>query len=179
MLRLFAGISLPPQERLRLSLVAGGLPGIRWIDPGNYHVTLRFIGEIGEDLAADIDEALARIRFTPFPLTILGIGAFGPPVKPRVVYAGVEASEPLYHLRERVEIVLARAGIVPEGGRYVPHVTLGYAQTGAGPQVARFIEANNLLRLDPFTVDRFELIRSTVTKSGSIYDAVAEYPARS
>jgi RNA 2',3'-cyclic 3'-phosphodiesterase len=52
MLRLFVGISFPPELKLRLSLLCSGVPGAKWVDPGNFHLTLRFIGEIGEDVAA-------------------------------------------------------------------------------------------------------------------------------
>ena len=62
MLRLFVGIALPPELRLALSLLEGGLPGARWVDPGNYHITLRFIGEVDEGAAGDVDLALAQLR---------------------------------------------------------------------------------------------------------------------
>ena len=58
MIRLFVGIALPPELRLRLSLLCAGLPGARWVDPGNLHLTLRFIGEVDEGVASDIDAAL-------------------------------------------------------------------------------------------------------------------------
>ena len=51
MLRLFVGIALPPEQKLALSLLANGLPGARWVDAGNYHLTLRFIGEVDEGLS--------------------------------------------------------------------------------------------------------------------------------
>jgi len=66
MIRLFVGIALPPELRLRLSLLAGGVPGARWVDPGNLHLTLRFIGEVDEGVAGDIDDALARIKAPRF-----------------------------------------------------------------------------------------------------------------
>ena len=59
MLRLFVGIGFPPELKLRLSSLCSGVDGARWVDPGNFHLTLRFIGETAEDVAADIDEALA------------------------------------------------------------------------------------------------------------------------
>ena len=66
MLRLFVGIEFPPELKLRLSLLCTGVPGARWVDPGNFHLTLRFIGEITEDLAGDVDEALAGIKASRF-----------------------------------------------------------------------------------------------------------------
>ncbi|HUN46892.1 MAG TPA: RNA 2',3'-cyclic phosphodiesterase, partial [Stellaceae bacterium] len=77
MLRLFVGIGLPPDLKLRISLMCSGVPEARWVDPGNYHLTLRFIGEVDEGVAGDIDAALLRIQAPPFPLTLAGVGQFG------------------------------------------------------------------------------------------------------
>ena len=90
MLRLFVGIGFPPELKLRLSLLCSGVPGAKWVDPGNFHLTLRFIGEIGEDVAADIDDALSRLRARRFTLQIAGTGVFGGG-KSRAVY-GRESS---------------------------------------------------------------------------------------
>jgi len=57
MLRLFVGIEFPPELKLHLSMLCTSIPGAKWVDAGNLHLTLRFIGEVGEDVAADIDEA--------------------------------------------------------------------------------------------------------------------------
>jgi len=64
------GIDLPPELKLRLSLLCVGVPEARWVDPGNFHVTLRFIGEVDEGLASDIDAALSRLRGPSFPLAL-------------------------------------------------------------------------------------------------------------
>jgi 2'-5' RNA ligase len=178
MLRLFVGLALPPEQRLTLSILCHGLPGVKWVDPGNYHVTLRFIGEVDEGLAADIDQALAGIRFKPFDLAIAGTGSFGSDDKPRVVYAGLDRSEPLIKLHERVESALMRAGLPPEGRRFTPHVTLGQVRNGNPIEIRRFASENNLLRLAPFRVEAFQLVRSYLTKAGAIYEDVAEYPFR-
>ena len=77
MLRLFVGIEFPPELKLRLSLLCTGVPGARWVDPGNFHLTLRFIGEISEDIAADVDEALVRVKAGRFSLQLAGAGVFG------------------------------------------------------------------------------------------------------
>ena len=89
MLRLFVGIEFPPQLKLRLSLLQSGMAGARWIDPGNFHLTLRFIGEIDEGTAADVDEALLRLKARPFSVQLAGVGVFGGE-KPRTLWVGVE-----------------------------------------------------------------------------------------
>jgi 2'-5' RNA ligase len=176
MLRLFVGIDLPPEIKLALSVIAVGLPGVKWVDPGNYHVTLRFIGEVDEGVAADIDEALAGIKARRFGLNVVGVGLFGSEDKPRVLYAGVERAPLLVELRDKVGQALGRAGVPPEGRHFTPHVTLANIRAGNPVDLGRYLEANNLLRLPEIAVDRFQLVQSYLTKAGSLYEAAADYP---
>src|SRR5579862_1283084 len=160
MLRLFVGIMLPPQHRLALSAICLGLHGAKWVDPGNMHVTVRFIGEVDEAAAADIDEALSRIRVERFSLTVAGLGLFGPEGKPRALYAVIERSESLIRLHERVDHALMRLMIPPEPRRFTPHVTLARFRAARPAEVRSFVAVNNLLRLEPFEAGSFHLVVS-------------------
>jgi RNA 2',3'-cyclic 3'-phosphodiesterase len=177
MIRLFVGIELPPELRLRLSLLCVGLPGARWVDPGNLHLTLRFIGEVDEGMASDIDAGLARVRAPRFAVTLAGTGCFGGD-KPRLLWIGIENSDALFQLRDRIEAALRRAGLAPDTRRYSPHVTLARLRQGAVPQVQAFLSAHAPFRADPIPVDRFSLIASYPTKSGAIYEDQADYALR-
>jgi 2'-5' RNA ligase len=176
MLRLFVGIDLPPETKLALSVIAAGLPGVKWVDPGNYHVTLRFIGEVDEGMAADIDTELAGIRARRFALCIAGVDLFGTEDKPRILYAGVERTPALVELRDKVGAALGRAGVAPEGRAFTPHVTLADIRAGRHADLGHYLENHNLLRLPEIAVDRFQLVQSYLTKAGSLYEAAAEYP---
>jgi 2'-5' RNA ligase len=177
MIRLFVGIVLPPELRLRLSLLAGGLPGARWVDPGNLHLTLRFIGDIDEGTASDIDGALAQIRAARFVVTVAGIGTFGGD-KPHTLWAGVEKNPALAQLHDRVESALVRLGLAPGQRRYAPHVTLARLRQVPMPRLQDFLLRHALVRAEPFAVDRFSLIASYLTKSGAIYEDQADYALR-
>ena len=63
--RLFTGLEIPPQVAQSLAMMRGGLPGARWIDPENYHLTLRFIGDIDDALARDIASLLGGVQRAP------------------------------------------------------------------------------------------------------------------
>jgi len=178
MLRLFVGIEFPAELKLRLSLLRSGIPGAKWVDPGNFHLTLRFIGEIGEDLAADIDEALSRLRARRFMLQIAGTGVFGGGDKPRSLWAGVERNPELAALRDKIEQALIRAGLPPETRKFAPHVTLARLQNPALDKLGDFLAAHARFRADPLPVDGFSLIASFQTKSGSVYEDQADYPLR-
>src|SRR5438876_11611671 len=109
MLRLFVGIEFPPELKLDLSLLCSGVPGAKWVDPGNLHLTLRFIGEVTEDVAADIDEALARVQARRFSLRLAGTGVFGGN-RPRALWVGVEREPDLVVLHGKIELALTRMG---------------------------------------------------------------------
>ena len=171
MLRLFVGIGLPPEIKLRLWPLCAGVPGARWVDPENHHVTLRFIGEVDESTAGDIDAALAQIKARRFELALAGIGQFGD----RSLWVGVEKNPALFQLHDKIEMALMRLGLAPEPRRYAPHVTLARLKQAAVPRLQDFLHDHALFRADPFQVERFSLIASYPTKSGSIYEDQADY----
>ena len=175
MLRLFVGIGFPPELKLRLSLLCSGVPGAKWVDPGNFHLTLRFIGAIGEDVAADIDDALSRLRARRFTLQIAGTGVFGGE-KLRSLWAGVERSPELAGLRDKVEQTLIRVGLAPEPRKFSPHVTLARLRDPPLDKLREFLVARAQFRADPLRVEGFSLIASFQTKSGSVYEDQADYP---
>jgi RNA 2',3'-cyclic 3'-phosphodiesterase len=172
MLRLFVGIALPPELKLRLSLLCAGVPGARWVDPGNYHLTLRFIGEVDEGLASDIDAALLQIRAPRFDVTVAGVGRFGD----RLLWVGVDKNPPLLHLRDKVESSLVRLGLEADTRRYAPHVSLARLRNASETKLQAFLQENALFRAEPFPVAQYSLIASYLTKSGSIYEDQADYP---
>jgi 2'-5' RNA ligase len=122
--RLFTGLQIPPEIGLMLSLKRGGLTGARWIDPENYHITLRFIGDVDHATADDIVDGLERLNNSlSFNVRLTHLGTFGGD-KPRALFAGVEPDESLTRLQAAQERVLQRVGLPPEGRKFVPHVTL-------------------------------------------------------
>ena len=174
MLRLFVGIGFPPELKLRLSLLCSGVPGAKWVDPGNFHATLRFIGEISEDLAADIDDALSRLRARRFTLQMAGTGVFGD--KPRSLWAGIERSPELVGLRDKIEQALIRVGLPPEPRKFSPHVTLARLRDPPLDKLRDFLTTHARFRADPLAVEAFSLIASFQTKAGSVYEDQADYP---
>ncbi len=175
MLRLFVGIAFPPELKLRLSLLCTGVPGAKWVDPGNLHLTLRFIGEITEDLAADVHEALGGIKAARFPLQLAGTGVFGGR-RPHALWVGVERSSELVRLRDKVEQALIRVGLQPEQRKFAPHVTLARLRDPELHALGQFLAANARFRADPLPVNCFSLIASFPTKAGSVYEDQADYP---
>ncbi len=100
--RLFTALEIPRDAALSLSFLRGGLPSARWIDAENYHITLRFIGDVESRLADEIVAALDRISRAPFEVKLQGVGAFGSK-KPHSLYAGVAPSPALEALQADIE----------------------------------------------------------------------------
>jgi RNA 2',3'-cyclic 3'-phosphodiesterase len=174
MLRLFVGIEFPPELKLRLSLLQSGVAGAKWVDPGNFHLTLRFIGEVDEGTAADVDEALLRLKARPFTLQLAGAGTFGGD-KPRQLWVGVEREPALATLQGKVETALIRAGLPPEPRKFAPHVTLARLRDPKRGDIKQFLATHAPFRAEPLRVERFSLIASYPTKAGSVYEDQADY----
>ncbi len=174
--RLFVAIELPPDVRERLLMLCSGLRGARWVRDGQFHVTLRFLGELDRRAALAVEQALHGVRCDPFELAVSGLGHFPPRGTPRVVWAGVEPQDELRHLHDRVDRVLRRSGQAPEGRKFAPHITLARLKGTPLGQVLGFLEGHGGLRCEPFPVADFQLFSSRLSSSGSLYTVEASYP---
>jgi 2'-5' RNA ligase len=174
MLRLFTAIEIPEAVRTRLTFLQSGVPGARWIARENLHLTLRFIGEVSEPTASDIDETLSAVRAKPFEVALKGIGEFGGR-EARALWVGVAANSALAHLAAKIESALQRMGLPAETRKYTPHVTLARLRDAPAAKVRAFLSANNLFDSGPFTVRAFTLYSSFQTPKGSQYRAERNY----
>jgi 2'-5' RNA ligase len=174
-MRLFVGLDLPFELRERLAGIAGGLPGARWVPPDNYHLTLRFIGEVAPDTAEEIDLALAVLRGRGFPLALSGVGVFEKGGRAIALWAGVERSPQLDRLQAKIETALQRAGLEPLRRRFVPHVTLARLDNAVPHRLVSYLQARSLFRTAPVSVDHFTLFSSRLGKEASVYTAEVDY----
>lgn len=174
-MRLFVALALPEQVRRRLSHLCFGLPGARWVSPENFHVTLRFIGEVDGGLMQDIDAALAGIRAPGFEIEIASVGHFGSPGKIRSIWAGVAPQPALQHLHDKVESAVVRAGAEPDGQKFRPHVTLTRSNVTQLGKLQDFLAQHSLFRSGRFPVTHFTLFSSFTGGEGAIYRAEESY----
>ena len=174
-MRLFVALDLPWPLRERLALLATGIMGARWVPRENMHLTLRFIGEVPNWRAEEIDLALHGVRGRGFPLVVAGVGLFEKGGRVTALWAGVERSSALEHLQAKIETALQRAGLEPERRRYIPHVTLARLDQPANEKITGFVQRNNLFRAEAFPVDRFTLFSSQLGKETPVYTAENDY----
>lgn len=173
--RLFTALEIPRDASLSLSLLRGGLPGARWIDPENYHLTLRFFGDVEGHVADEIANALDRVRRPSFSLTLSGVGAFGSK-KPHSVYAAASASPDLTALQGEIERICQRLGLPADARKFVPHVTIARLRNSPPAEVATWLSARGNFATMPFRVGRFVLMSSRDSVGGGPYVVEEAWP---
>ena len=174
-MRLFVALALPDGILARLNLMCSGIPGARWVEPANMHITLRFIGEVDKPTAEEINFNLSRIEAHAFDLELQGLDTFGQGQKAHALWVGVPMTPALAHLQQKVESAVVRAGRPPEGRKFTPHVTLARLNKPEAGRLQSFIEGNNLFKAGPFAVDRFTLFESENGNGGPVYTALEDY----
>lgn len=173
--RLFSAIEIPSSLVQRLTLVRAGLNGARWIDPANYHLTLRFIGDVDGVTAREFTHSLGDIMAAPFELKLEGLGSFGGH-KPRQIFASIAACEALETLQRAHERAARAAGLPPEPRNFKPHVTMARLRGASSDAVAAYLERQGGFMSEPFEVSRFVLFSSRASVGGGPYVVEAAYP---
>lgn len=175
--RLFTAIEVPEDVAEALATYRGGLSGARWIDAENYHVTLRFMGDIDEDTAQEAALNLGRVARPPFEVTIDGLDAFGGG-RPRALIARVAPSAAIVELQAEHERLIRRAGLPAEKRKFAPHVTLARLRDASPRAVADYLALRGgPLRLS-FQAARFVIYSSRDSVGGGPYVEEAAYPLR-
>ncbi len=172
--RLFTGVEIPDDVAFDLDLMKGGITGSRWIDRDSFHITLRFIGDIGDGLAREIVYELDGVTARPFSLRLKGIDVFGGN-KPHTLYAGVEESADLRRLQQVHERICQVLGLPPEPRKFTPHVTLARLKDPDPRAVQHFVAAHSLYKSRLFEVARFVLFSSRPARGGGPYAVEGSY----
>ncbi|HLP68490.1 MAG TPA: RNA 2',3'-cyclic phosphodiesterase [Rhizobium sp.] len=173
--RLFTALEIPRNAALSLSLLRGGLPGARWIDVENYHITLRFIGDVDGRTADEIVDRLDRIDRPEFLLSLSGIGSFGSK-KPHSVWAGVSPAPEMYALQAEIERICQRIGLPPDPRKFSPHVTLARLKSSRVDDVVHYLSGRGDFHTGPFLVPRFVLLSSKESVGGGPYLTEEVFP---
>ena len=174
--RLFVGLEVPLEICQRFALLRGGMPGARWISPENYHLTLRFIGDIDARAADEVDAAIweAKLR-EPVGVTFESLDSFGGD-RPHAVIAKAQPTRELLELQSEIERAVRRAGIPPDKRKFVPHVTLARLRHASPVDVATYLAGRGHFPRFGFTADRVSLFSARDQTGGGPYVVEATYP---
>lgn len=126
--RLFVAIDLPDDVKAALTGLRFAVGGARWVAPEHLHLTVRFIGEVDDEMFAAIREGLLVEGLSSFACRLQGVGCFPPRGRPKVLWAGVQAEDGLFRLQGGIENSLRRLGVVPEERKFTPPYHLGKVQ---------------------------------------------------
>jgi len=158
-------------------------PHLRWVDPANVHLTLKFLGNVPLDRIEEITAALkdACVGLSPFIMGVSGLGCFPSANNPRVIWVGVqEETGRLKRLQERVERRLATLGFKPERRPFRPHLTLGrvkkQAHVGARRIIGGIVSATSVGDLGQMEVEEIVFMKSTLLPSGARYSRLETIP---
>lgn len=180
-MRLFIAINLPKKERTRLHRAARSLRDrempVRWVEPDDYHLTLKFLGDVRPELHERVTETMRRVATAtaPFELRLGGFGAFPTIRKPQIIWAGAEASPELRCLKQDLEWGLAAHGFDRETRAFHPHLTLGRAGKADGAGAFRGLD-DLVAELDyeaSVSIHGVDLMRSQLSRSGSRYSVLS------
>ena len=173
--RLFTALEIPSPVAVSLATLRGGLQGARWIDTENYHITLRFIGDVDERTARDVEFALASIRRPSLTVTLDQLVSFGGD-KPRAVVVRARPEPALIELQAEQERLLRRLGLPAEPRKYAPHVTLARLRGATPSAVAAYLGVRGYFPPLRFDAPRFVLYSSRDSVGGGPYVVEADYP---
>jgi 2'-5' RNA ligase len=173
--RLFTAFEVPQTETLQLAFLRGGLQGARWIDPENYHVTLRFAGDIDDRTARDWAQMLDGVRSEPVEIAVSDLDVFGGS-RPRAIIARVRQTPALEELQAEHERLARRVGLPPETRRFTPHITLARLRDVAPRNVADWLASRGGEVRFSFTARRFVLLSSRASVGGGPYVVEEAYP---
>ena len=180
-MRLFVALNLPKKERERIFRSAKPLREtdypVRWVELEQYHITLKFLGDVHPEKLERVQRALDRVASsTPaFEVRMGGFGAFPTIRKPRVLWVGADPSPALRCLKQDLEWALAECGFEREMQAFHPHLTLGRATDEGGGGVFRGLDdlVTQLEYTGTFFVHGIDLMSSQLGRQGPSYTVVS------
>lgn len=173
--RLFTGIVLPQPLKQHLGFLKAPLPGAKWIDLENLHLTLRFAGDLSASDAREFYHELARISYAPFELHVHGLGVFGGKT-PTSLWADIAPNPHLLELARLHERAARKAGLAPETRKFKAHITLARLKHSRPDRLVRYLESNGGFSSTPFLVESFAVFSARPHTGGGPYVVEETFP---
>lgn len=168
--RLFVSIELPESATKRLAEIDPQLPGVRWLEPRQMHLTLVFLGKVPADVQETLAAKLRAISWKAFFLPLTGVGTFPSKGWPKIIWIGVGTGHPhLFQLHKRVQEAALAVGLEPDLRSFHPHVTLARCRDVSPQSIRPFLKSHAELDAGLIHVESFCLNSSHLTPAGSIY----------
>lgn len=180
-MRLFVAIQIPENIQAALASLLQEFraiaPHLKWVRAENLHLTLKFLGETDPAKRAAIEQSLATIH-SPATVTLnfTGLGFFPSAKRPRVLWAGINASPNLQPLASEIDRSSLQLGFPAEDRPFTPHLTLArVSEPRFPPQLTDAIAANASRQFGSFTAHQFHLIESNLKSAGTEYTTLQSF----
>ena len=180
-MRLFIALNIPKKQRTRIHRAARSLREedmpVRWIEPDDFHITLKFLGEVRREHVGRIEDAMVKVAASTksFSTNLTGFGAFPTIRRPSVIWLGVGATPELRCLKQDLEWTLGNVGFGAETRAFHPHVTLGRADSGGGAGAFRGLDTlmAGMSFEGDLKVHTLDLMRSQLSRRGAAYSVLS------
>jgi 2'-5' RNA ligase len=186
LVRSFIAVDLDNQKLLQSIVAAqqtlsrtGG--DLKLVEPQNIHITLRFLGEIRQELVQDIIEQMKEVRFSPFTARFKGVGVFPNLHRPRVVWVGIEdGAREMSNISNTLEKGLRTLRVQPDNRGFTPHLTVARVRSGRNiSELSQTISEMQDMEFGSIGVNCVRLKKSTLSSSGPTYEDIYRLQATS
>jgi 2'-5' RNA ligase len=182
-IRAFIAVNIAPATIHKIADAAAklkaSLNGVRWVNPDNIHLTLKFLGDIDEAQIEPIEHAVARgvKGFSRFAISAKGLGVFPGPRRPHVLWVGLDQPR-LVQLAGIVEAAVAPLGFAPEQRGFQPHLTIGRFRyfEGSAKKLSEELEHWKSYHFGVSEVEEVTLFRSVLNPGGAHHDPLKVIP---
>ena len=175
MKRLFIALDLPKACQQELRAIDPGIAGLRWLKAETMHVTLSFLGDVGDHAQERLEDALQQIRVPHFFLDLHGLGSFGG-ARPTVVWAGVGKGHPhLFALYKHIQDAVLKAALEPDLRSFHPHITIGRARNVSRAALQPFLKKHAKTEFGLWRVNEFALFSSLLSSNGATHSLERRY----
>ena len=176
MIRAFICIELPDDIKEKLGRLQADLKAlgqsVRWTRTDGIHLTLKFLGDIEQEVVPNIVEQISEAaqQISPFEIQVKDVGAFPNFKKPRVFWIGIdEQSGALAHIQTAIESNLASLGFEKEQRRFSPHLTIGRVKTSEGLNSISSALEQMKLKVMSFSAKQVVVMQSQLQPTGAVY----------
>lgn len=175
------------QQRFLATIIRQGqrlLPELRWVDPASIHLTLAFLGELADAQLELASEATvyAAASSQPFSYYLSGLGTFGPPRQPRVLWMGIsEPSGALHAVHQALVLALEQRGFATEKRPFSPHLTLARINAPLVPEQVQILQqllSDHQNASPAYRVAHLAVMKSELARSGARYTCLQASPLR-
>jgi len=151
---------------------------VRWVQPKNMHLTLRFLGDITRQEATTVTQAAQKAASgtNPFPVRLHGLGTFPPSGSPRIVWVGMEDDRAIVRLERQLSLELTHRGWPPSDKPFRAHLTLGRVKSPRGvPGLREHLQRNAAAEMQEMTAEHLSLVQSVLRPSGPLYTVLERF----